>query len=202
MRLFVYTRHNQCNHKLGETNYVVSVDPGVKTNGICVLDKASMSLDMEAYEEPKINANKIFLPFFYAFVRKQVQRFIDTKIKPLNGNVECVVEFAHMTGEFSLGMSVVVATWLYLLFNVKKVKKVTLIPNRVPEFFLKKKSVTPIETVWFARNALQEFVPEKDIAVHAYDALLYILYTQYDLFQGRLSINVRKPEPQIVEVPW
>ena len=199
MRLFVYTRKGS---KPVKTDYVVSVDPGVKTNGICVLDKASMTIDMEAFEEKGINANKIFLPFFFVFVKNQVQRFIDQKIKPLNGKVECVVEFAHMTGEFSLGMSVVVDTWLYLLFSIKKVVKVTLIPNRVPEFFLKKKSVTPLETVWFARSALQSLVPEKDIAVHAYDALLYILYTQYNLLFTKLSTKVRKPEPIIVEVFW
>lgn len=199
MRLFVYIRKGS---KPVKTDYVVSVDPGVKTNGICVLDKASMTIDMEAFTEKGINANKIFLPFLFVFVRNQIQRFIDTKVMPLDGKVECVIEFAHMTGEYSLGMSVVVGTWLHLLFAVKKVVKVTLIPNRVPEYFLKKKSVSPMETVWFVREAMQSFVPEKDIAVHAYDALIYILYTQYNLLKDRLSKKVREPVPDIVEIYW
>lgn len=199
MRLFVYTREGS---EPQQSDYVVGIDPGVKTNGISILDKSNMSIDMEAFEEKGINANRIFLPFFYVFVRNQVKRFIDKKVMPLNGTVECVIEFAHMTGEYSLGMAVVVNTWLNLLFAIKKVVKVTLIPNRVPEFFLKKKSVTPMETVWFVRKAMSRFVPERDIAVHAYDALIYILYTQYGLLKDMLSDNVRVPEPLIVEVNW
>lgn len=199
MRLFVYTREGS---EPQQSDYVVGIDPGVKTNGISILDKSNMSIDMEAFEEKGINANRIFLPFFYVFVRNQVKRFIDKKVMPLNGTVECVIEFAHMTGEYSLGMAVVVNTWLNLLFAIKKVVKVTLIPNRVPEFFLKKKSVTPMETVWFVRKAMARFVPERDIAVHAYDALIYILYTQYGLLKDMLSDNVRVPEPLIVEVNW
>ena len=56
MRLFVYTREGS---EPQQSDYVVGIDPGVKTNGISILDKSNMSIDMEAFEEKGINVRSI-----------------------------------------------------------------------------------------------------------------------------------------------
>ena len=114
-----------------------------------------------------------------------------------------MVEFPHITGEFSVGMSVSCTLWLEELFKSKNVVRVTFIQNKIPEFFLKKRSVTPLETVYFARDVLPMFVPEVPLPTHAYDALLYLLFVHFDWFKAYIRDGaVREPHPELVKLNW
>ncbi len=199
MRLFLYERG--CIKESPQT--VVSIDPGVKTTGVAILDKGKASIEMLAYEWGEINASKTYLPLLILFMRDKIREIVSDKISGIKGSVECVVEFPHITGEFSVGMSVSCTLWLEELFKSKNVVRVTFIQNKIPEFFLKKRSVTPLETVYFARDVLPMFVPEVPLATHAYDALLYLLFVHFDWFKAYIRDGaVREPHPELVKLNW
>jgi len=182
---------------------VVSIDPGVKTTGVAILDKGKASIEMLAYEWGEINASKTYLPLLILFMRDKIREIVSDKISGIKGSVECVVEFPHITGEFSVGMSVSCTLWLEELFKSKNVVRVTFIQNKIPEFFLKKRSVTPLETVYFARDVLPMFVPEVPLSTHAYDALLYLLFVHFDWFKAYIRDGaVREPHPELVKLNW
>lgn len=151
----------------------------------------------------EINASKTYLPLLILFMRDKIKGIITDKIKGLSGCVECIVEFPHITGEFSVGMGISCTLWLEELFKIKNVIRVIFIQNKIPEFFLKKKSVSPLETVYYARDVLSMFVPEYPLATHAYDALLYLLFVHFDWFKAYIKVGaVREPHPVIVRLKW
>jgi len=59
MRLFVYSRTKEARQA---PDIIVSIDPGLKTTGIAILNKVNATVSMSAFEWPDINIAKTYLP--------------------------------------------------------------------------------------------------------------------------------------------
>lgn len=200
MRLFVYSRTKEARQA---PDIIVSIDPGLKTTGIAILNKVNATVSMSAFEWPDINIAKTYLPDLILHIRYTVRQVIKDIIKKFKETIDCIIEFPHITGEYAVGMSIVCVTWLHELFRVRTVRNVIFIQNKVPEFFMRKRSVTSLETVYYVRETLPRFVPPKEVATHAYDALLYLLFVCFDWFSAFIKEGtVRKPVPEIVSLTW
>lgn len=201
MTLFEFTRTLPY---VPSTNFPfkLAIDPGVKTNGFALWDSMSGKIELRAVEAPpEIKPTKMYFPNLIAYIRES-QKLMLEGVVPKAGEVHVVIEFCHIGGQFSTGLCVDITSYMELLFGIPNVTKVTLIQNRVPEFFLKKRKLTNTEVGIYAREVFGDMLPTKKVPIHAYDAVLFLLYSEYELLKPHLKIPVRVPEPKKESLIW
>ena len=156
MRLFVYSRTKEARQA---PDIIVSIDPGLKTTGIAILNKVNATVSMSAFEWPDINIAKTYLPDLILHIRYTVRQVIKDIIKKFKETIDCIIEFPHITGEYGVGMSMVCVTWLHELFRVRNVRTLYLYKTRFQSFLCGNER--NLETVYYARERYPRFVPSK-----------------------------------------
>lgn len=168
---------------------IVGLDPGVSTVGLALFDMLSGTLEVRKVEKPS-GILSMGLPDIITYVDKHWAEVL----APLGGleETEFVIEYPHISGSFSVGLTLAIQS-LVLYLRKHGCPKVTLIPNRIPEFFLKKRSATGTETVHLAKAIFG--LDGRRLSVHESDALLFLLFTNSGLLRSRGLVRASFREP-------
>lgn len=179
---------------------IMGLDPGVKTTGFSLFDMAthSFSIGKREWDIPVLTLS---LPTLIAEIHKQTEDILN--IVTRTGAQEVIMEYPHLRGSFSLALAVELSHITMKLRTAPSVIRTTFVPNRIPEFFLKERSVSGKETVEYAEELSSGFKwygkkcvrVSNRVSVHECDALLFALIARYDLIApGFAPFVPRKPE--------
>lgn len=182
--------------------YKLAIDPGVRTNGFALWEQGSSSISLISKEAPKeVKPTKMYFPVLLNYI-KHSQKELLFDIVPSDGEVHCIMEFCHIGGQFSTGLSMAITSYLHTLYQYKNISRVTLVQNRIPEFFLKRRKLTNTEVGMYARQIFGDVLPSKRVPIHAYDAVLFMLFSEYTNMKHLLKEEVRTPNPEKQTFIW
>lgn len=183
----------------------LSIDPGVSTAGFCLLGTRGR-LETWSAASPDFHVLKLIYPELLVKIRDRALEFINKT--PICGaqweTTEVIMEYPHISGGFSLGLAQMITTLTQIFIDKLNVPRVVFIPNRIPEFFLKVRSVSGRETV----DLVKSFgILEGRFPVHEADALLFSVFAHLEVYRSRYPSdamrNLRVPNFEIVELqPW
>lgn len=186
----------------GRSQYSLSVDPGVVTSGYAFLDSEAKTVVSWAEKNEGVRVLELQVPELLQAVKGVVQKNLSGAIARIGREkvpaTEVILEYPHVSGEFSMGLAVCL-TWMQEFFVREGFLKVTYIPARIPEWFLKVRSVSGRETVDLAKSFFPH-IRDKRVAVHECDALLFSLFKHYDFYHRVFGVNARPPQYEIVDV--
>lgn len=180
--------------RLAAPSFSLSIDPGVATSGYALLSKGG-TVKSWRQERKDTEVLSKSLPELLVLMRRLVEedllRVRDQEGAFSWGEAEVVMEYPHLSGQFSLGLSLYISE-LTAQLRAQGVLKVTFIPNRIPEWFMKQRGVSGKETVHLARS-LFPWVGTQRISVHECDALLFSLFKHYRFYNSKFGIVAREP---------
>lgn len=178
----------------GPSAFSLSIDPGVATSGYALLTRQGVVHSWKAEREDTGVMSKS-VPELLVLMRKLVGedllRAFEVEEPFSWHSAEVVMEYPHISGQFSLGLSLYMSELVSRLLGLG-VMKISFLPNRIPEWFLKQRGVSGRETVALTRS-LFPWVGAKRISVHECDALLFSLYKHYRFYNQKFGIVAREP---------
>lgn len=178
----------------GEPRHSLAIDPGIKTIGWCLYDKENGTFSHGFKEFEEESPLSVDFPRLYEMVHRVLVN-LSGELKGVDFMfTEVVVEYPHIGGQFSTGLCCYLTRLIDTLVMRHNCPRISLIPNRIPEWFLKKRSVSGTETVQLVKKVLDI---QGRIKVHAADAILFSIFRHFDLwlkFNGKGIAEMRRPE--------
>lgn len=160
---------------------VVGIDPGVATQGI-----AHFKVESDVYHweqqslECDLRVTWLSMPELIVAVQDRVRETLKVldRMAVSIPETAVVIEYPFMRGSASPGIGCYTTELVNQLMD-RGVARIGFLPCRIPEFFLKKRSVSGLETVALVKTL---FPDVGRIKVHAADAMLFALFRYYEYF--------------------
>ncbi len=180
-------------------SYSLSIDPGIKSSGLCLLNKIDKSIVTSTYYSDKA-ANTIF-PYLYVNSHSMIDNYLSfiSKSSVNPNDLEVNIEYTFTAGSFAPGLMTQSALAINTLFSIG-VPVVSLLPAKIPGFFLRTGKSIPDDLLefWFS-----EFIPQvKADSPHSRDALMLSMFMHFKEYSEQFETlnEVRKPEFQLTEL--
>jgi len=179
----------------------LAVDGGLRTTGYCLLDFERVS--MEAWTEPQDTRGVLgrSFPNLYRRLSERVDLYL-TRIPPDTdpAEVEVTTEFTYLRGEFSVGLTALVAVFARVCLREFGVGRVTLVPNRIPQYMLRVPKAANSEIVKYVKEKFppQRYCRDKRYSAHSADAVLFQGFCYRDWFLNALGVELRPPKVEWV----
>lgn len=190
------------NKKSLASKFNLSIDPGVKSSGLCLLDLDNSTVVTKTILNKEAYANVIF-PHLYCLSLEMFDQYllfieenkVDIKKTTLN------IEYTFSQGSFSPGLNAQVATAITKFIDLG-IQGIYFVPPRIPSFFLRtvERLDDHILNAWFVN-----YVPRIKLdSPHSKDALMISIFCNYDFFfvNNLIDTRIRKPEYELKEIKW
>jgi len=207
----LYVRDNPEQHRVAQA---VAIDPGLATCGIAYLNTSKINdgcwVDWDWFEDKSGKATTLALPELYAYAQERAlftYKKMFEQFESLDPSAcDFIIEYPHLMGQFSTGLAVFICKLTQVLKD-NDARRITYIPARIPEFFLKVRSVNGTQTVTFAKEAYGKSLYRAEdtpirLKVHAADALLFLLFRYNKIITGLTGIPTRVPEWETIKLPY
>lgn len=176
-----------------DPEYCLSIDPGLKTAGLTLLDKKTGKIIK--YQSFKSDTGSI---------RDPVPKFIHTTLSLGNRymkdfdisyeKTQVCIECSFYGGQFSSGMMAVVTSLIWY-FQQKNVPSIWLVPPKISQYFVKNHKAKGKEITSFVRNL---YKIEKRINQHIADSILISCMVNYDILEPSIKNQLRVPDNEII----
>ena len=175
--------------------HTLAIDPGLKTSGFSLISWEQGSVI--SWEAPAEARKVLGLPFPDVFQRvsERVDIYLDQIPEGLDlSSFEVVVEYTYFGGEFSSGIHMLVSTLMRALDREVVVGRVTLVPAKIAQYFMRVRSATDSMVKKYVREKFpKEWFAGGKVGPHAADAMLFQAYNNYEWFVER-GIELRAPK--------
>jgi hypothetical protein len=182
-------------------NYIIGIDPGVKTSGLCFTNKKKGTVSLVTIEDD-IFTNVPF-PELYVLCNGMVQQYLALikqnfpRVKP--ENIAVITEYTWLQGAFSSGLMVLLSTLVNTLLY-EGYGSVSMVSNKIAGYFLmtNKKLNQKLIDKW-VEFYFPELLEQAD-SPHCIDALMFSVFLNYEWFLANFhqAERVRRPEYNII----
>lgn len=195
MKVFHFNFHP--NH---EIRGVFSIDPGFKTSGFASVNFVTKKVETWGAPANDVPIMGVPFPDLYRIARERSIFLLSQFPKNIElDHTELIVEYTVLHKQFSVSLNVLITTLLDMLIEQNSVAKITLVPPRTTQWFIKLRSVKPSEIKRFVSSKFPiEWARKGRWNSHAADALLITAYCHYEFFRD-LGIDLREPKVEFVE---
>jgi len=182
--------------------YSLTIDPGVATSGLCLLDNRSKEVKLHTIKDP-VYTNVPF-PELYVLCngmvwlyKEALQKLVGEQVDYERLVVNC--EYTFYQGTFSQGLMTVIAL-IINEFLTQGIQGITLIPPQVPQYFLRTtKKLRDAQIKAWVKSYTPMFEDQCD-SPHVIDALMMSIFMHYPFYQKHFKIDCREPDFEIIRI--
>lgn len=176
------------------SKYSLSIDPGIKTSGLCLLNLVSSEVFLKTIElDVKTNVQ---FPELLVLSHNMINHYFDW-LKQFDIDLkylDLILEFTFLQGSFSPSLNTQISL-VVESFVAKNVNSITLFPPQIPGFFLRTTEKIDQELIneWIKYYASNYF--DRVDSAHSADALMANIYVNHEYYQKRKLIkDIRIPD--------
>jgi len=187
--------------KIPEALFSISIDTGLVTSGICILDLKLSTVKLLSLNTKENYISSNFIENFTMSeiqINNYLQIFKDNNIDLSRTifNIEHTVYNPEFS--FSIGLNIFLTSLVKTLIGLN-VLQINLLPPRVTQYFLSEYKLKDSKIKKWVEYFLPMFYKDCKNA-HIIDALLHSIFIHYDFYKQNFGINIKVPDKQIIKI--